>query len=60
MNKLILQKFISTDGCYAIAKGDFMDYKYQVPIFVFTKEIPKKAAKGEKEKQSSRFRFNES
>ncbi len=41
--------------CYDMAKGDFTDYEYQAPIFVYTKEIPKKVAKGENDKLTFTF-----
>lgn len=50
----VLQESIRTTGAvvmgrhaYDMAQGDFSGYEYQVPIFVLTHHVPKKATKGE-------------
>jgi dihydrofolate reductase len=50
----LLQESINTTGAvvmgrhaYDMAKGDFTNYEYQVPIFVLTHVVPEKVAKGQ-------------
>ena len=57
----VLRESIRTTGAvvmgrraYDMADGDFMDYEFQVPIFVLTHHVPMKVAKGENEN----FKFN--
>ena len=38
-----------------MAKGDFTDYEFQVPIFVLTHHVPEKVAKGENERLTFTF-----
>lgn len=40
---------------YKMAKGDFTNYEYQVPIFVLTDKVPAKVAKGDNEKLNFTF-----
>lgn len=42
-------------ACYDMAKGDFTGYEYQAPIFVVTKSIPRKVAKGENAELTFKF-----
>ena len=45
-------------ACYDMAGGDFTNYEYQAPIFIFTKTVPKKVAKGENDKLTFTFVTN--
>src|SRR5688572_2909142 len=40
---------------YTMAKGDFTNYEYQVPIIVLAEKVPARVAKGENENLSFTF-----
>lgn len=40
---------------YKLAKGDFTNYEYQVPVFVVTEKAPSKIAQGENKKLTFTF-----
>ena len=58
----MLQELIKTTGAVVMgrracdmAEGDFTDYEFQVPIFVLTHDVPKKATKGMNERLAFTF-----
>ena len=59
--KLLVKKagsVVMDMDAYNMAKGDFTNYEYQVPIFVLAEKVPAKVAKGENENLTFTFVAN--